>query len=67
MRFDPDLRTLALGQRMKLSVARAKFQLAFGMQTPIINSLIVSADTDNTGERAESYFGDAEFRPLRLS
>jgi hypothetical protein len=67
VRFDQDLRTLALGERVKLSVARAKFGLGFGMQTPIINSLIVSADTDNTGERAESYFGDAEFRALRLS
>ena len=43
------------------------FRRAFGAQTPSIAGLIVSADTDNTGERAESWFGDAEFRPRRPS
>lgn len=40
----------------------ADFRRAFGMEPPFINGVIVSADTDNTGESAESYFGDVEFR-----
>lgn len=40
------------------------FRRAFGMDPPVINSIIVSADTDNTGETAESYFGDVSFKPL---
>jgi len=38
------------------------FARAFGLPAPPIASVIVSADTDNTGESAESYFGDIEFR-----
>lgn len=41
----------------------ADFRQAFGIEAPAVNSVIVSADTDNTGERTESYFGDLEFRP----
>jgi len=45
----------------------ADFRQAFGMEPPTVNSVIFSADTDNTGERTESYFGDLEFRPRRTS
>ena len=38
------------------------FRRAFGTEPPLVNGVIVSADTDNTGETAESYFGDIEFR-----
>lgn len=40
----------------------ADFQRAFGIEPPPITAVIVSADTDNTGESVESYFGDIEFR-----
>jgi hypothetical protein len=40
----------------------ADYRRAFGLEAPAINGVIVSADTDNTGETAESYFGDVEFR-----
>jgi hypothetical protein len=40
----------------------ADYARAFGGEPPMVNGVIVSVDTDNTGERAESYFGDAEFR-----
>ncbi len=40
----------------------ADFRSAFGLPVPAVTSLIVSADTDNTGESTESWFGDAEFR-----
>ena len=40
----------------------ADFKLAFGMPAPSVASVIVSADTDNTGESTESWFGDIEFR-----
>ena len=39
------------------------FRRAFAMEPPFISSIIVSVDTDNTGETAESYFGDVAFRP----
>jgi hypothetical protein len=29
---------------------------------PPINSVILSSDTDNTGESAEAFFGDVAFR-----
>jgi DUF3047 family protein len=40
----------------------ADFRRAFGIGAPLVSAVIVSADTDNTGETAESYFGDIEFR-----
>jgi hypothetical protein len=43
----------------------ADFRGAFGMPAPAVTSLIVSSDTDNTGESTESWFGDAEFRARR--
>jgi hypothetical protein len=43
------------------------FRRAFGTEAPSVNGVVVSADTDNTGESAESYFGDIEFRALRPS
>jgi hypothetical protein len=43
------------------------FRRGFGMEPPATSGVVVSADTDNTGESAESYFGDIEFRPRRPS
>jgi len=40
----------------------ADFRRAFGTDVPAAESVIVSADTDNTGESVESYFGDVSFR-----
>jgi hypothetical protein len=40
----------------------ADFRAAFGLEPPAVSSVIVSTDTDNTGEFAETYYGDAEFR-----
>lgn len=39
----------------------ADFRAAFGQPAPAVISVIVSADTDNTGESAESWFGDVAF------
>jgi hypothetical protein len=38
------------------------FRRGFGAEPPATSGVVVSADTDNTGETAESYFGDIEFR-----
>jgi hypothetical protein len=38
------------------------FHRAFGSEAPVVNGVIVSTDTDNTGEAAETYYGDIEFR-----
>ena len=38
------------------------FRKAFGGEAPPIRATIVSTDTDNTGEAAETYYGDVEFR-----
>lgn len=43
------------------------FRRAFGSEPPPITGVIVSADTDNTGEGVESFFGDLEFRVRRTS
>jgi len=43
------------------------FRRGFGTEPPATSGVVVSADTDNTGESAESYFGDIEFRPRRPS
>jgi hypothetical protein len=40
----------------------ADFRRAFGIEPPAVSAVIVSADTDNTGETTESYFGDIELR-----
>jgi len=45
----------------------ADFRRAFGVVAPPVTAVIVSADTDNTGESVESYFGDIEFRARRTS
>ena len=45
----------------------ADFRRAFGADAPATESVIVSADTDNTGETAESYFGDVLFRSRPIS
>lgn len=39
------------------------YRKAFGGEAPPIRATIVSTDTDNTGETAETYYGDVEFRP----
>lgn len=38
------------------------FRRGFGSEPPPVTAVAVSADTDNTGESAESFFGDVEFR-----
>jgi hypothetical protein len=38
------------------------FRRGFGAEPPVTSGVVVSADTDNTGESAESFFGDIEFR-----
>jgi len=38
------------------------FRAAFGLPAPAVTSVIVSADTDNTGESIEAWFGDIAFR-----
>ena len=38
------------------------FRNAFGGDAPMVNGVIVSTDTDNTAETAETYYGDVEFR-----
>lgn len=43
------------------------YRRAFGAEAPPVNGVVVSADTDNTGESAESFFGDIEFRAPRPS
>lgn len=40
----------------------ADFRSAFGSDAPMVNGVIVSTDTDNTAETAETYYGDVEFR-----
>lgn len=60
------------GAELKRWVARerdvaADYRRAFGSEPPHITGVIVSADTDNTGESAESYFGDIEFRSRRAA
>jgi len=39
----------------------ADFRAAFGQPAPAVTSVILSADTDNTGESVESWFGDVVF------
>lgn len=38
------------------------FRRAFGRPAPPVTGVIVSADTDNTGESVETYFGDVRFQ-----
>lgn len=40
----------------------ADFRRAFALEPPLIDAVSVSVDTDNTGESAETWFGDIEFR-----
>jgi len=40
----------------------ADYRRAFGAEPPAVSGVVVSTDTDNTGERAEAYYGDIEFR-----
>jgi hypothetical protein len=43
------------------------FRRAFGEPAPPISAVIVAVDTDNTGERALSYFGDLALHATRPS
>jgi hypothetical protein len=43
------------------------FRRAFGHEPPAVTGVIVSTDTDNTGESAETWYGDVRFRPRRPS
>jgi len=45
----------------------ADYRRAFGTEPPAISGVVVLTDTDNTGERAEAFYGDVEFRPRRPS
>lgn len=40
----------------------ADYRQGFGVDPPSAEGVIVSADTDNTGETAQSYFGDVFFK-----
>ncbi|MGH8709616.1 MAG: DUF3047 domain-containing protein [Burkholderiales bacterium] len=40
----------------------ADYRRAFGAAPPAVSGVVVSTDTDNTGERAEAYYGDVAFR-----
>jgi len=40
----------------------ADYRRAFGAEPPAVSGVVVSTDTDNTGEAAEAYYGDAVFR-----
>jgi len=45
----------------------ADYREAFGGEAPPVSGLIVSGDTDQTGESTEAWFGDVEFRSRRRS
>lgn len=40
----------------------ADYRRAFGSAPPAVSGVVLSTDTDNTGERAETYYGDVAFR-----
>lgn len=40
---------------------REDYRRAFGAEAGTVNGVIVSTDTDNTGESAEAYYGDISF------
>jgi hypothetical protein len=40
----------------------ADYRKAFGAEPPPVKGVVVSTDTDNTGETAEAYYGDVAFR-----
>jgi len=40
----------------------ADYRKAFGAEPPAVKGVVVSTDTDNTGEAAEAYYGDVVFR-----
>jgi len=45
----------------------ADYRRAFGTAAPAVTSVMVAADTDNTGERVTSWFGDISFTALPFS
>lgn len=40
----------------------ADYRLAFGAEPPPVSGVVVSTDTDNTGETAEAFYGDVTFK-----
>lgn len=42
---------------------RADFLAAFGEQAPNVVAIAIATDTDNTGGKAQAWFGDLEFLP----
>ncbi|PIL38095.1 hypothetical protein CR103_19935 [Massilia psychrophila] len=42
---------------------RADFRAAFGEEAPDVVALAIATDTDNTGSRAEAWYGDLQFLP----
>lgn len=42
--------------------AAADYRRAFGAEPPAVKGVVVSTDTDNTGETAEAFYGDVAFR-----
>ncbi|MDH4172354.1 MAG: DUF3047 domain-containing protein [Betaproteobacteria bacterium] len=58
----------ALGQwRSYARDIAADYRRAFGAEPPPVSGVVVSTDTDNTGARAETYYGDIDFRARRIS
>jgi len=45
----------------------ADYRRAFGAAPPAVNGVIVSTDTDNTGETAEAFYGDVTFKARPIS
>jgi len=45
----------------------ADYRRAFGTRPPAVSGVVVSTDTDNTGERAETYYGDIVFKARPIS
>lgn len=43
------------------------YRKAFGAEPSAVNGVVFSSDTDNTGDTAIAFFGDAEFRPRPTS
>lgn len=44
---------------------QADYRAAFGTEAPPVTSVIVAADTDDTGESVRSWFGDIAFVPAK--
>lgn len=53
--------------RRRFLAASGLALLPIGAEPPAISGAVLLTDTDNTGERAETFYGDVEFRPRRPS